>query len=394
MDDLAAYILNERPTKSGATREVPKLTVKTLTARLKGRGIFSSKEWAERKKSKKIILQVVDQFSANKHKLTYKDDGTTVVRVKKWKGFKRDWSVSSATMNLWIAAVGSDFLKGKFQRKNKNKETPAELRSQISHVLEHRAAKPRGDRIIQFCPIEKHKFLKFLDKDGAKGFSRQEIRRGETPFGCGLIDFRNISSIVARSSLDSPFYKDFLTGFKSFRLPAYLECPVWIWITDSKKKGQVNRLLDGKRLDFRVVESVYIPHRLEQHVYNEDPENLEGSTIIVYILILKDHGAGIRVPSSFLPSDMTDYQESTFSGSLMELRIIFYIKMLQMLVLPGHAFFNNLGGKKTMLAAQVRLQSSHAIQCSIFERAHNSNINVLALCIYSENLYEINCNTL
>jgi hypothetical protein len=52
-----------------------------------------------------------------------------VVCVKNWKGFKRDWSVSSATMNLWIAAAGSDFLKGKFQRKNKNKETPAELRS-------------------------------------------------------------------------------------------------------------------------------------------------------------------------------------------------------------------------------------------------------------------------
>jgi hypothetical protein len=174
-------------------------------------------------------------------------------------------------------------------------------------VLEHRAAKPRGDRIIQFYPIGKHKFLKFLDKDGTKGFSRQENRRGETPFGCGLIDFRNISSIVAGSSLDSPVYKDFLTGFKSFRLPAYLECPVYIWITDSKRKGQVNRLLDGKRLDFRVVESVYIPHRLEQHVYNEDPENLEDSTITIYILILKDHGADIRVPSSFLPPDMTDY---------------------------------------------------------------------------------------
>jgi hypothetical protein len=193
--------------------------------------------------------------------LTYEDDGTTVVRVKNWKGFKRDWSVSSATMNLWIAAAGSDFLKGKFQCKNKKKETPAELQSQISHVLEHRAAKPRGDRLIQFCPIEKHKFLKFLDKDGAKGFSRQEIQRGETPFGCGLIDFRNISSIVARSSLDSPFYKDFLTGFKSFQLLAYLECPVWIWITNSKRKWQVNPLLDGKRLDFRVVESVYILHR-------------------------------------------------------------------------------------------------------------------------------------
>jgi hypothetical protein len=95
---------------------------------LKGRGIFSTKEWVERKKNKKkFILQVVDQLSANKHKLTYEDDGTTVVHVKNWKDFKRDWSVSSATMNLWIAAAGSDFLKGKFQCKNKNKETPAEL---------------------------------------------------------------------------------------------------------------------------------------------------------------------------------------------------------------------------------------------------------------------------
>ena len=228
MDDLAAYILNERPTKSAVAREVPKVIVKTLPARLRGRGIFSAKEWAERKKSKKIILQIVDQLSANQHKLTYEDNGTTVVRVQNWKGFKRDWLVSSATMNLWIAAAGNDFLKGKFQRKNKNKETPAELLTQISHVLEHRVAKPRGDRVIQFCPIEKHKFLKFVDKDSAKGFSRQEIQRGETPFGCGLIDFRNISSIVAGSSLDSPFYKDFLTRFESYRLLAYLECPVWI----------------------------------------------------------------------------------------------------------------------------------------------------------------------
>ena len=86
-------------------------------------------------------------------------------------------------------------------------------------------------------------------------------------------------------------------------------------------------------------------------MYNEDLENLEGSTITIYIMIIKNHGASIRVPSSFLPPDMTDYQESTFSGSLMELQMEFYIKILQMLVLLGHAFFNILGGKKTMLAA-------------------------------------------
>jgi hypothetical protein len=68
MDDLAGYITNERPIKSAATREVPKITIKNLVAWLKGRGIYSTKEWAERKKSKKIILQVVDQLSANKYK--------------------------------------------------------------------------------------------------------------------------------------------------------------------------------------------------------------------------------------------------------------------------------------------------------------------------------------
>jgi hypothetical protein len=106
-------------------------------------------------------------------------------------------------------------------------------------------------------------------------------------------------TIVAGSSLDNPFYKDFIIGFETFWLPTSLECPVWILITDSKKKGQVNRLLDGKRLDFRVVESVYIPHRLEQHVYNEDLEKLEGSVIIVYILILKKHALACECPHPF-----------------------------------------------------------------------------------------------
>ena len=346
MDDIAEYILNKRPTKLVATREVPKVTVKTLPAQLKGRGIFSAKEQAERKNSKKNRLAGCYQLSTNKYKLTYKDNGTTVARVKNWKEFKQDQLVQSATINLWIAAARSDFFKDKFQRKNKNKETPTKLQSQIFHVLEHRAAKPRGDYIIQFYPIEKYKFLKFLDKDGMKGFSKQEIRRGETPFGYELIDFRNILFIIVGSSLDSPFYKDFLTRFESFRLPAYLECPIQIWIIDLKRKRQDNCLLDGKRLDFRVVESVYIPHRLEQHMHHEDPKNLEGSIITICILILKDHGVGIRVPSSFLPPDMREYQESTFLGSLMELQMEFYIKMLWMLVLPRHAFFNILGGKK------------------------------------------------
>jgi hypothetical protein len=93
-------------------------------------------------------------------------------------------------------------------------------------MLEHRASKPKDDCIIQFYSIEKHKFLKFVDKNKAKGFSRQDIRRGTTPFGCGLIDFHNSSSIIVGSSLDDPFHKDFIAGFKKFRIPAYQECLV------------------------------------------------------------------------------------------------------------------------------------------------------------------------
>ena len=91
--------------------------------------------------------------------------------------------------------------------------------------------------MIQFFPIQKHKLLRFVDKDGMKGSSRQDIWRGTTSFGYRLIDFCNILLII---EVDNPFYKDFLIGFKTFRLSAYLQCLVWIWITDSKKKIQVN----------------------------------------------------------------------------------------------------------------------------------------------------------
>jgi hypothetical protein len=47
---------------------------------------------------------------------------------------------------------------------------------------------------------------------------------------------------------------------------------------------------------------------------------------------------------------MTEYDESSYSGYLSELRMEFYIKVLQMLVKPRHAFFNVLGGKKAMHA--------------------------------------------
>jgi hypothetical protein len=140
-------------------------------------------------------------------------------------------------MSLWIA-TGGEFLKGKLAHKNKNKEAPAKLVTQIRYVLQHRPSTPVSERPVQFCPFDKQKFHKFVDQGGTKGYSRQDIRIGETPFGCGFINFQNILSIVEGSLVDNPFYK-FMAAFEKFRLPAFLECPVWIWITDSRRKAQV-----------------------------------------------------------------------------------------------------------------------------------------------------------
>jgi hypothetical protein len=78
-----------------------------------------------------------------------------------------------------------------------------------------------------------------------------------------------------------------------------------------------------------------------------------GSTITVFILLLKDSIAENRVPSSFLAPAMTEYNDSSYLGYLTELQMEFYIKLLQMLVKPRYAFFNVLGGKMAMLATQV-----------------------------------------
>ena len=57
-----------------------------------------------------------------------------------------------------------------------------------------------------------------------------------------------------------------------------------------------------------------------------------------------------------------------------------------------HSSTFSVGKKQCSLR---RWDSSPGIRlCSVFERARNSFINVLELYIYSENLYEINCNTI
>jgi hypothetical protein len=48
-----SYILNERAPSSTATREVPKVTIKVLLARLKGQGIYFATEWVKKKKNKR-----------------------------------------------------------------------------------------------------------------------------------------------------------------------------------------------------------------------------------------------------------------------------------------------------------------------------------------------------
>jgi hypothetical protein len=80
---------------------------------------------------------------------------------------------------------------------------------------------------------------------------------------------------------------------------------MWIWITDSKKKVQVHRLIEGKRMNLRIVKLVYIPFWLKQHVYIEDPKKLVRSTITVY---KKVHIASNQVPLSFLAPEMILYQ--------------------------------------------------------------------------------------
>jgi hypothetical protein len=155
MDDLASYILNERKTSTGELKDLPKVTIRNLSPKLKGQGIFAAKEWVQRKRNKKIIIQFVDHISDMKYKLTYEDDCTLVVRLANWKHFKKDFRVSSATMSLWMVAAGPDFLKGKLAQKNKKKEPPAELVTQILHVLEHWSFVLVEDRTVQFCTIDR-----------------------------------------------------------------------------------------------------------------------------------------------------------------------------------------------------------------------------------------------
>jgi hypothetical protein len=130
---------------------------------LKGCRIFAAEEWAQRKWNKKIIFLIVDHVSDLKYKFTYEDKFTVIVCVENWKRFKKDFAVSSATMSLWIAVAGGDFLKDKLAHKNKNKETPAELVTKICEVLQHCASIQVGDCLVQFCPFDKQKFHKFVN---------------------------------------------------------------------------------------------------------------------------------------------------------------------------------------------------------------------------------------
>jgi hypothetical protein len=46
MDNVASYILNERKTSIEELKDVPKVTIRNLLPKLKGREIFAAKEWA------------------------------------------------------------------------------------------------------------------------------------------------------------------------------------------------------------------------------------------------------------------------------------------------------------------------------------------------------------
>lgn len=116
-----------------------------MSPKLKGRGFFVAKKWAQRKRDKKITIQIMDHVSDLKYKLMHEEDYTLVVCLANWKWFKKDFQVSSATMSLWMAAAGPNFLKRKLARKNKKKERLVELVTQIFHILKHWSSVPIED---------------------------------------------------------------------------------------------------------------------------------------------------------------------------------------------------------------------------------------------------------
>jgi hypothetical protein len=201
--------------------------------------------------------------------------------------------------------------------------------------------------------------------------TRVEIREDRQGSPFALIDFRSIPGAKVRGTKDMPFYNPFMAKFMEYKSPAMREPHVWLWIVEQERLSDILELYEKTiKFEYSIYHNTYVPAKTEGIVViNEDRGHRKvGAVSLVFLTYnhLREGRTPIKASMVFKkiytipePSPKELFHETIFTmDPAVELRMEFYISILQSLTVHGETVYSVFGGSKFMYAAMVSYLSS------------------------------------
>ena len=185
----------------------------------------------------------------------------------------------------------------------------------------------------------------------------------------GVIDFRYIPGVQSRStaSVDKPYFEAFMKLIFKHGKPMLTDLPAWLFICrDDDPYLQVEAFLQTPSLveKFNFYPSEYIPAPFERLQGYSAKSKLATSNVRLFFLINNEmeHPLAMKkqyqAPQHVVYEKPWKYNELQYLMYPIELRMEFYIRILDLFCERGDSVFELFAGTKLMVASVVSVAST------------------------------------
>jgi hypothetical protein len=324
-------------------------------------GTYSIKEWCTHRKLKTAAIIMRELHALQPQYQIFDVDGE--VNWDHWRVFKQAYNIRGSSMR-WLVREHTASLKLKGNKRAKKSETDAQEVNLYRTFLE-RKKKASFAGSAKFCAVTSIDGKTLFSKwDGV--LTRADIREDRLGSPFALIDFRSIPGAKVRGTKDMPFYNPFMGKFMEYKSPAMREPHVWLWIVEQERLSDILELYEKTiKFEYSIYHSTYVPAKTEGIVViNEDRGHRQvGAVSLVFLTYnqLREGRAHIKASTIFKkiysipqPSPKELFEETIFTmDPAVELRMEFYVSILQSLAVHGDTVYSVFGGSKFMYAAMV-----------------------------------------
>ena len=353
---MCRHILN----KSGSSRtyKYPKVVVKQPNSVVED--CYSVKDWIERRKRKATARMQLHKIRPDLG--LFINDGKEFVDSA-WKKFKQDFHVSKASKRV-LLEWGPPDLYYTNQRATMYRNTPCEDLSPFAK---------------QFFTVFLTQRSRFVPPTGAmffRAFKDTPLSFGNWPSDSwqnlgsnakfGVIDFRCVPGVSgkSRSSVEKPYFEEFMKLMSSKGQPMLTDIPSWLFVCgDDEAFEEIEAFAQSPPLVgvFDLWPSDYVPAPNERLGGHAAKSKLATGNVRLLFLIKKDMDhiprtrKQYKAPEHVLYERPRMYKELEYAMYPIELRMEFYMRMIDLFCKPGESVIQMYTGTKLLTASLVRL---------------------------------------